>query len=323
MKKFLTLAVYNIFAVIIILLILEFFVRILHPEIKSQGTDKELILENAYNDSPGFKPGTKGISNGVDLVVDEYGLRQTKIPVDTSKVSWLLIGDSVTMGLGVESDSTFAYGLQVLNKNVNILNSGYFGYSIKDYKNVFEHFIKKKKDLEIKKIALCWCLNDIYSGELMEYETPGGGIRYFFNDVLTWLRWNSRLYTFIKTYVSDRSKKYFEFDKQFYSPDSALFKNAIKVLTELNQRSIKNNIEFMVVLLPYEYQLRVKDNYQPQTIMKKYLEEKNIRVVDTYVFKYDENVDSKTLYLFGDGIHFSPIGNQWISEILSAELNYE
>jgi len=323
MKRVITLVLYNIIAVIIILLLLEFFVRILHPEIKSQGTDKELIKENAYKDSPGFKPNSKGISNGVEITIDEYGLRQTKIPIDKTKVSWLLIGDSVTMGLGVESDSTFAFGLQEQNKNVNILNSGYFGYSLKDYINVIDYYLKKKKDFQIQKIALCWCLNDIYSGEVMEYESPGGGIRYFFNDILTWLRWNSRLYTFIKSYVSDRQKKYFEFDKQFYSPDSSLFVNAINQLAELNRKCLINKVEFMVVLLPYEYQLRERDNYQPQELMKKYLEEKNIRVVATHTFMVGESIHSKSLFLFGDGLHFSSIGHRWISEILTAEFNYE
>ncbi len=322
MKKIISLVLYNIIAVIIILFILEFFVRLLHPEIKSQGTDKQLILDNAYNDSPGFKPGSKGTSNGVDLTVDNYGLRQMSIPVDTNKVSWLLIGDSVTMGLGVESDSTFAFQLQTQNRNVNILNSGYFGYSIKDYKNVFDHFLAKKKELHIQKILLCWCLNDIYFGEIKEYETPGGGIRYFFNDVLTWLRWNSRLYTFVKTYVSDRPKEYYEFDKHYYKTETPLFSKTVKTLTEFNEECKKRNIEFRVVLLPYEYQLREKDNYQPQALLKNQLETNGVKVTDIYFYKTKEMTNSKLYYLFGDGIHFSPAGHKWIADVITTELTF-
>lgn len=312
---------YNFLVIVLLFVVLEFIIRLLHPEIKSQGTDKKLIIENMYSDSPGLKPNSSGISNGVELKVNNLGLRECSIPFDTSKVSWILIGDSVTMGLGVESDSTFPAILQRLRFRTNILNASMFGYSLKDYLNIFHHFINEKDKLKIKKISLCWSLNDIYFGQVDEYEMPGGGIRYFINDILTWFRWNSRLYTFIKAQISDRSKKYFEFDKKFYDENNTVFKQAIDSIKSMAYTCKLNQIDFNIIILPYEYQIRIPDkNNVPQELFKKYLVRDSILVLDPLPYLVNKSIDSRKLYLFGDGIHFSSYGHSKIADFIFQSL---
>jgi lysophospholipase L1-like esterase len=316
MKKKIKFVLYNLLVIIFLFVVSEFTIRLIYPEIKSQGTDKKLMIENAYSGSPGLKPNSSGISNGVELKVNALGFRECSVPFDTTKICRIFIGDSVTMGLGDESDSTFPARLQKQLPNVNIINASMFGYSLEDYLNLFHHLMKDKDKLKIRQINLCWSLNDIYLGKINEYEMPGGSVRYFINDILTWFRWHSRLYTFIKTMVSDRSKKYLEFDTKFYDEKNEIFNKAIDSIKSISEVCRKNRIDFNFIILPYEYQIRVPGNNIPQKLLKKYLEKDSIKVIDLLPCFENKNIDSGKLYLFGDGIHFSSYGHRRIAEFI-------
>lgn len=311
MKRILLLVVYNLVFVVIGLLVLEFAVRIFKPEINSQGTDKVLIKDSVYFSSQGLNPNASGISNGVILSVDQYGFRKNTAPVDTSKKSILLIGDSVTMGLGVDSSDTFANLLQKRMMTKNILNPSMFGYDVQDYKNVFRHFTEKNR-LKIDEVVVCWCLNDIYNDNIKDTEVPGGGIRYFFNDFLSYLRRNSRFYTYLKTMVSDRSESYYLFDSQLYN-DKNMLKEAADILTSINNECKRAGIVFGIVLLPYEYQIRTKSRY-PQSELKEKFERFGIPTIN--VFDVFQSAQPKDYFLYGDGIHFSPEGHKVIADFL-------
>ena len=317
LKRIFKLISYNLLVIIFLLLILEFTIRLIHPEIKSQGTDKNLIIENAYSYSPGLKPNSEGISNGAELKTNQFGFRECSIPFDTSKSSWLLIGDSVTMGLGVESDSTFPAIIQMKENNINILNASMFGYSLQDYMNEFYHFIQLKNKLKIKKLSILWSLNDIYLGKINQYEMPGGGIRYLFNNILTWFRWNSRFYTFLKSEFSDRPKLYFEYDNSFYTERNPLFQKSIDSLKLISSICKNEGIDFNIIILPYEFQLRKNiSEAQPQKLLKEYLDKDSIKVLDPLPYLRLKNIQSNKLYLFGDGIHFSDSGHRLIAEFI-------
>jgi lysophospholipase L1-like esterase len=88
----------------------------------------------------------------------------------------------------------------------------------------------------------------------------------------------------------------------------------------------ENNINFTVILFPYEYQLREgsQDILFPQKILKKYFDLYNISYIDTYdaLNKYirDMNLKPKDLFLFNDPIHLSENGHKIVAEILNNEI---
>ena len=75
-----------------------------------------------------------------------YGFRETSVKIDTTKKSWLILGDSVTMGIGAEADSTFAGILHSSLDSINILNPSIIGYNNIDYLNVYKYFVIEKKN---------------------------------------------------------------------------------------------------------------------------------------------------------------------------------
>ncbi len=310
-KKLVLFSIYNIIVVLILLIISELFIRIFIPRIQPQGTSENLIKDNEYFNSTGLTPNSDELSNGKIVSVDKYGFRKSGLPVDTSKNSWLFLGDSVTMGDGVDNDSTFSAIVQKEITNVNILNPSTIGWSVYDYKNVLRYFIiKKHNNLKINKVFIFFCLNDIYNSQLVK-GIPRSSLREFIGDFLRYIKLNSRLYIFLKNIISDKAKAYFEYDTQFYSPNNGEYKKALSTLLNIDSLCIANEIGFEVVILPYEYQLRKNHKYeQPQKLLLDDLRSNNIKAYNLFNTFASNPIDKKLLYLYADGIHFSNLGHR-------------
>ena len=316
MRKTLIFINYNIIIIIFLLLVAELAVRIFVPHIKTQGTTKGLFVDSLYYASHGLKPLSAGKSNDASVRVDKYGFREYSVSIDTSKESWLFLGDSVTFGIGVEADSTFAGIAQRRTNSTNILNPSASGYSIDNYYDVFKYFVLENKyDLKITRVSIFWCLNDIYLN-MPDFKMPGGKIRHLFSDILLFMRIHSKLYYFAKTLLFDRSKSYFLFDKSFYHKNNAEFQHAIKRIVEVYDLCSEREIPFDLVLLPYEYQLR-KGDFAPQNLMIKSLKDRHIVPLNPFAELSSRNCHSKSYYLYGDGVHFSKYGHKYIAEFLS------
>lgn len=313
MKKLFAL-IFGLVISIILLLVSEWIIRISIPEIKPYGTQQGLIADSVFYASPGLKAGAKGKSNGANVIVDKYNCRISSVKTDIRKRGWLWLGDSVTMGIGISADSTFAGRMQNRIDSLHIYNPSLIGYSISDYFNVFQHFIINNPDsLNFTRVTLFWCLNDVYN-EVKNIEQPGGNWRSLFKNMLVWLRVHSRLYLFFKSFLFDRPKSYFLFDKKYYSAEDKDFIKAIQIIRQINKLSELNDITFQIVFLPYEYQLRTGDQ-TPQALLKSQLIKKEIPYIDLFD-NLVNSTDYKSYYLYGDGIHFSDNGHKVITEFL-------
>lgn len=317
MKKTTIFLAVNLFIIILLFILSEALVRIFYPELQPQGTDKNLFLENAFGKSDGLKPNSAGLSNGVKVAVNQYGFRKFSKKLNPGQKSWLLLGDSVTMGIGVEADSTFAGLLQAKLDSINVLNPSLIGYNIEDYYNVFHHFVVQgEQNLSINQITICWCLNDVYS-TIDLVALPGGQLRYLFSNVLSFLRVHSRLYFLLKTLIFDRAESYYLFDAAFYKLENAEFQNSIKRLVEIDRLCRVRKIKFNLVLLPYEYQLRddLENRFQPQHLMRQALEPYGIEINNPVDPAFDKT-PGKRLFLFGDGIHLSNFGHRFVADYM-------
>lgn len=299
----------------VISFLLESIIKITVPAIQPLGTDKNLYIENQYNESHSLRPLSQGLSNNALITVDQYGFRQTSIKVDTGNISYLLIGDSVTLGIGVHADSTFAGIIQSNHKEINILNPSMIGYNIDDYLNLIDYYTEKKQveHFKIERIVLCWCINDIYNNSDM-IKMPGGKIRFLFNDLLSIIRSKSRLYLLTKKLLYDRPKSYYQYDSKLYA-DRLKLDSVINKIIIINNRCRANSIRFETLLLPYEYQLRGENHDQlfPQSLMENRLRLNGIQCINPIKWILRQNIQSKKLFLFGDGIHLSNYGHRIIA----------
>ncbi len=308
---------YLIIAIILLFGFFELLTRFYFPEIQPYGTDKQLIKEHVFGASPGLKPLSEGISQGILFQVDTYGFRRFKTPVDTSKDAMLLLGDSVTMGLGVEADSTFA-GILHNQSTYNILNPSLFGYTVNDYLNIIQQFlVDSVSPFHIKKVIMAFCLNDIYTTNSIKM--PGSSLRDVLGDFLLFIKAKSRFYLLLKKVFFDRPKSYYIYDQQFYKANNPLYQKTVSIISDIHQICQVNNIDFVVLILPYEYQLRQADltSLMPQNLLVNSLDKKGIKAYNPIPFLLQKRYDSKKLFLFGDGIHFSILGHQLIAQYLA------
>ena len=307
----------NIVIVFSLFVISEFLVRYLYSEIQLPGTSKNILKDNMYFNSPGLRPNSSGLSNGVVKSVDGKGFwKYSSVKKESSK-KVLFLGDSVTMGIGVESDSTFAGIINNTASNISILNSSLIGYSIKDYRNIIEEkFVSYNNIDSITSVYIFWCLNDIYSNYSSK-DIPGFNSDGLFSNLVAILRNNSKLFHLLKKIFADRAKAYYLFDKQFYNIKNYDFNSAVNSLIEIKKILNTNKIDVVIFLLPYEYQFRsVEEDDNPQNLLSCKLEELEF---DVYNFRNDFSKLRKPLsdyYLYGDGIHFSKKGHRLIASIL-------
>jgi lysophospholipase L1-like esterase len=306
----------NILAMILLLLLVEALVRLGHPEIAPAGTTRILAADSVYGASPALQPLSNGWSEGERVAVDALGFWKYSVPSDSVQEGWLLLGDSVTMGPGVEPDSTFAGRLAATSPGWKILNPSWLGYSSADYVNVATALLRRSQARrsslpEIRRVTLFWTLNDVYSHCAIGLP-PGETVRASGSVFLTWIRQHYRTYFWLKALLFDRPKTYFEFDRQFYRRSDPRFLAASSDLDSLQRLCRGARVDFRIVLLPYEYQLRRNDSaaFHPQRLLSRELDSLGIRWYDSAPALMSSGENPRSLYRFGDGIHLSAAGHR-------------
>ncbi|MBZ0178757.1 MAG: hypothetical protein K8F36_05640 [Melioribacteraceae bacterium] len=318
--KLIKLISYNLFIVVFLILVVELSIYLLYPEIQLNGTDHQLLKDSVYYDSPGLNPKTSGKSNSVEKETNNNGFWKFSSSSEKEK-SVLYLGDSVTMGIGVENDSTFPGRINNYSSSDQILNISLIGYSIYDYDNIVRKLFVEDNLLEIDEVNMFWCLNDIYSVPLGD-ESPEMKNSFLLSDMLQFLRTNSRIYQLLKATFTDRPKTYFLYDVQYYKEDKTELIDAVKKILSIRRTLLERGIGFKLYLLPYEYQLRmgIIDKKSPTSIFYKKIKsaDDSLLVTDLTPILYKQMSNSTNDYfLYGDGIHFSINGHKIIYEVLT------
>lgn len=309
---------------LVILLLLEAGTRILLPEINFQDTDRALQRQLAYGNSYGWEPNATGICFGKQVTIDEYGFRKLTCPQKYDS-SWLVLGDSVAFGVGVDTQDTFVQLLQNSLPNIRVWNTSVIGYDMRNYRDTLNHFTVETQIIpRPQRVLLFICLNDI---DLQSTFNKDLSVTTFksVESLLSFLRRRSKFYMFIKNVVFDRSRAYFLHDLQLYQKKGPELEESLNIINDMNTSLRDRNIEFMVVILPYEYQLRKKEeqNLLPQQLLSAYLKEKGIPYIDAYEYFERADGDKRQYFLYGDFAHFSKKGHQVVADLLRERLKIE
>lgn len=303
-KRILGFTSYLVVSVIFLLITIELLVRFFFPEINFQGNQRSMFVENKYNKTFGLVPNSSGKFFGKIIHTDEYGFRKMNSPASYEK-SWLLVGDSVTFGVGVDTEKIFPQLIQNEFQSKKIYNAAIVGYSTLNYLDLIDAFLRDRDDIE--KVILFFCLNDVY-GDLT-LNNRNISIK---EKALSFLRSNSKLYLLLKNTFFDRSKTYALYDIGIYKEDNSEIDKYLNAILKIKAKIDKTNIDFMIVILPYEYQLRMGDLKVPQVLLNNYFTEHSINTLDMY----DDFtlVDSENYFLYGDPMHLSPLGHEVVAD---------
>jgi lysophospholipase L1-like esterase len=275
-----------------------------------------------------FMPQTT--ANAGQIQINSQGYRDDEFPSDEKRAGLFLIlnlGDSVTFGGRVHHEETYAKRLeQRLSANpelprVRVLNTGVPGYNSQQELAILRQLAPQVlPDL----VLLGWVLNDadpaynVYDqGPLLRNMYPLRGPS---GITLRTLLYQSRLLIFLK----DQG---IEFQRHFPQlfPDAFFYLNRRvqrhewqrmkEALLEMAKVAHGCGSKFMVVLFPYDVQLR-RGTTPPQTDVAKFLQANGIPVLD--VFPALAAHRDESLFV-PDGIHLTAIGHQIVAdEIYSA-----
>lgn len=322
MRKVAAVALYNLFAVLVLLLVLEGGIRIFVPDITGTGTDRRLFQDDVYGPSPGLRPEVTGISNEQTFTVDANGFWAYTAGTNPQLDGWLFLGDSVTMGIGVAPDSTFAGRIALAQDTLNVLNPSLIGYSSRDYVNILGTLLTQPSDAyrDLKRVTVFWCLNDVYAGSTASAE-PGQNVRHLAGTFLTFVRQHVHTYHWLKALVFDRPRTYYEHDERLYTESLTNLEAAFTDLQALHKLASDHDIAFAVVILPYAYQLRTTDRVVPQAVLRQELRADSIQIYDPFQMLSTLSTRPEDLYLYGDGIHFSSLGHKAIASFVLKHLH--
>ena len=84
-------------------------------------------MENKFHQTLGHIPNSSGEVFGKEVYTDEYGFRQMNIPA-TYDESWLFLGDSVILGVGIDTEQIFPQLIQNKFQHIEIWNTAVVGY---------------------------------------------------------------------------------------------------------------------------------------------------------------------------------------------------
>lgn len=298
----------NVLVFLITLVIIEKSCEFFISDINLVGTSSDIFIENRYNNTIGFLPNSKGYSFDNSLELDSLGfIKSICSQMDKKKDNILFLGDSVTQGVGVDSDSTFVAKLACsYNDSINIINASLIGYKFSDYYNVVETLVTEN-DISLKMVVINYCLNDVYSNNV---KGMGANSKSLFGKILTYPKENSYLYIWLKNILFDRKKAYYIYDSNLYK-EKELLQNLNSNAQLLLSQCKQHNIELKIVIHPYEYQIRENNTnlFFPQDEIQAILNDLDISVYRSEEFLAKRIQKSEDLYLYGDGIHFSKKGH--------------
>lgn len=298
--------------VLLLLAAIEVGSRIVLNRIYNRDFDSTLIAEQKYFSSPGLIPNRQSVVWGKTFSTDSFGGRKNKVAPNASKKKWLLIGDSVTEGVGVDDSSTFSSLFSVEMKDYSVLNLSLIGYSTTDHVNVLSTALQSDSSTEL--VTLFYCLNDVY-GKSAANELPKMAKQNILGKLNALLQNRYATYRLIKLFFYQHSNRYFQYDLQFYKEQDPHFKTAMKDLFICDSLCKANNIYFSVVALPYQSQLTNK-NFLPQQLIETFCKQHRIEFSNAATYLLQQP-DYSSLYLFADEIHFSDKGHKAIAEFLS------
>ncbi|MFU8861486.1 MAG: hypothetical protein ACNA8K_13800 [Cyclonatronaceae bacterium] len=342
----------NIAILLGLFLLMEAAVRLLVPQIGPLGVDSSLIHSGRFGDTHGLARSATGSNYGVTTRTTPDGFiaytthRQDASPDKTGN-NWLLLGDSVTMPIGVQSDSSFAGRMaHAVSDSVRVLNSALIGYSAFDYLNVAGNIIGLGEPLP-DRVILFWCLNDVYGDRDVPGSDPDGlagngdaapagdpavtgddrrpkatavnrpTVRRGQGAFMRFLNRNVYSYQWLMASVSDRGQSYYDYDRQFYSETDPGFAAALDRITIIRDMAEMNGIRFDLVMMPYEYQYR-SGGFHTQDVLMDALQDKGILAYDARG-AFEGVADITEMYMYGDGIHFSEQGHRLIWQWLRSE----
>jgi lysophospholipase L1-like esterase len=328
------------------------------------GNSSNLFSPARYAGSRGNTPNSRAISFGETVYIDKMGFRvpSADYQYPSNEVYRVVIlGDSIAFGPGVPEQKTFVGLLRSAKPDWAIFNTAVIGYDLNDYLNVSKTLLKTQR---YQLAVLVLCLNDVswVSAKLLDapkisHEATTNTLQNnataiaqahtnkdlapstiveqlrslsIISTANDWLRTHSKLYLYLKDITSDPPARYFLADYKEYEDNiDAKLDPLLKIANEFRNA----DIPLLIVISPYEYQLRGQDQGDsalqqgadvmlPQKKIKAFLSSHGISALDPADFLRSQVAGgADSLFLPYDPMHFSERGHSLMLKYLERHIN--
>lgn len=315
---------FNFLIVTIILLSLEFSLRVLNI-ISLQGFEKDIFYTEkniVYH-----YPNVIKTVMGKETRTDKNGFRipLEKFDYKDNLESILVLGDSVSFGVGVDERDTFVGNLRK-KINYNLYNSSVAGHRLENYAYLLEKYHKQFS--QINEVLIFLCLNDIVSkaGVIREERLKINSYNEnFFNKIRNkssfikinfYLREKSTVFNLVKAIGTQNVKRHFNYINPYYDNKKILSQYEDNLKKIINYSKL-NKINTKFVLLPYKHQIDKKCSIEymtPQIQINEIFQKLNYTLFD-FSTDFCDKYNNK-LFLNFDPMHLSKDGHQFVSELI-------
>lgn len=312
---------YNILIVAIIIILLETSLR-LFSSINELGYQKNLFKEDSKITL--HNTNIESVVFGNKVFTDNYGFRVPNKKYeynDLSKKNFLILGDSVSFGVGVDEEKTFIGQIRKKYSKVNLFNSSVTGHNSFDHLNLLEFYYA---NIKFNKVIIFYCLNDVVSLPGVVIHKSSYKQNYFLSKINIFLRNKSFIYIFLKSKLTNPEKRYYDYILPLYQNEKSIDLTS-KAFNKISEFSKNHNLDLTVVILPYKHQVEKnncpKELLFPQNTIKKILTRSKIKyydLTDDFCVNNQNN-----LFLKYDPVHLSINGHTLVFKKLDKLLKFD
>ena len=312
---------YNILIVALIITLLEISLR-LFSSINELGyqenlfkKDSKITLHNTNIESVVF---------GKKVFTDNYGFRVPYKKYEYNNLSnqgILILGDSVSFGVGVNEEETFIGQIRKKHSTVNIFNTSVSGHNSSDHANLLQFYYD---NIKFDKVIIFYCLNDIISLPGVVTNKSAYKQNFFLSKINIFLRNKSFIYIFLKSKFTDPEKRYHDYILPLYKNEKSINFTS-RAFNKISEFSKNYNLDLTVVILPYKYQVKenscTREHLLPQNIIIKIFKLNNIKYYDL-TNDFCEN-GQNSLFLKYDPVHLSRNGHMLVYNKIDKLLKFD
>lgn len=315
---------FNFIAIIIFFILLEFFLRFFNI-ITLQGYEKNTF----FNEGQIYYhlPSTIKLVMGKKSKTDTNGFRipLEKFDYDKNLKSILILGDSVSFGVGIEEKNTFV-GILRKKINYNFYNSSVSGHRIENYPFLVKKYHKQFS--EVKDFIIFLCLNDIVAKDgILRKESIriNANDKNFLNkklfmEINFYLREKLAVFNLAKALGTQNVKRHYDYIIPFYE-NNLMLQDFEKNVINIIDYSKRNEIKVKFVLLPYKQQIKkncLPEMMKPQKQINSLFQRLNYQLFD-FSQEFCNKNDNSKLFLNFDPMHLSKDGHKFVSELILKE----
>ena len=236
------------------------------------------------------KPNSEATLMGVNVKINDFGIRDnfTPRPKEKNEYRILVLGNSITMGWGVQYDYIFTTLFEnKLNETYSNLRFEVINSGIGNYNTVMESIYLKSilQDVNPNEIILHFYINDI---ERISQKKSNFLVKHSY--LFAYIYLNFKQSAIINFSNFNSTGKYY---LDLYTGENEDRSKAQNAILSINDLCFQNDIKFKVLIQPDLHDLSYdSDQFKCHLIIRKFLENNRIRYVDLFD-DFSENLENE------------------------------